>query len=157
MKLESCYRVVKPVDIQPILDVVDKLEFFHANQGGATPDRYACDVVLRIKFPKVVNEFIENLGLGGEVARAIFRRLPPRQSIPPHIDKWMPAEANWSRFQVPIISDPSIIMGWPEKHTAVYLKPGFLYEVRYDITHEVVNSWDGERIHLQIDQVDATI
>lgn len=157
MKLESCYRVIKQVDIQPILGVLNKLEFIHVNQGGTTPDRYACDVVLQVKLPKEVTDFIENLELGGSLARAILRRLPPRQSIPPHVDKWMPAEANWSRFQVPIVSDPSVIMGWPEKHTALYLKPGFLYEVRYDIMHEVVNNWDGERIHLQIDQIDATI
>lgn len=157
MKLESCYRVVKPVDIQPILGILDKLQFIYVNQGGTTPERYACDVVLRDKFPKGLTDFIAGLELGGRTARAILRRLPPKQSIPPHIDKWMPAEMDWYRFQVPIVSDPSVIMGWPEKHTALYLKPGFLYEVRYDITHEVVNNWDGERIHLQIDQIDATI
>lgn len=154
---EACYRVVKPVEIGPVLDVLGGLQFVHVNQGGTSPDRYACDVVLQDKFPQVLKDFIGGLGLGGRTARAILRRLPARQSIPPHIDAWMPAEADWHRFQVPLVSDPSVVMRWPGDGQELYLAPGFLYEVRFDRTHEVLNGWGGERIHLQIDQIDPTI
>lgn len=152
-----CYRLVKPIDIGPVLSVLDRLTFVSVNQGGTTTDHYACDVVMSDKFPAELRELIANLNLGGETARSILRRLPAKQSIPPHTDKWMPAEMDWHRFQVPLVSDPSIIMRWPDDGVELHLAPGNLYEVKFDRTHEVVNPWDGQRIHLQIDQVGATI
>ena len=88
---------------------------------------------------------------------AFCRKLGPRQGIAPHVDAWMPGEADWRRFQVPLVSDPRIIMRWPDDGVELYLEPGWLYEVRFDRMHEVVNGADIERIHLQIDQVNATI
>lgn len=48
-------------------------------------------------------------------------------------------------------------MRWPDDGVEEYLEPGFLYEVRIDRTHEVVNEADVPRVHLQVDQVNATI
>lgn len=155
--MDECCRLIKPVDIGAVLGILDRLQFVHVNQGGTTSDRYGCDVVLQDKFPTELKQFLVDLNLGGDCARAILRRLPPRQSIPPHVDKWMPAEADWRRFQVPIITHPDIIMRWPDDDVSVHLAPGFLYEVRFDRTHQVDHNADIARIHLQIDQVNATI
>ena len=155
--MDGCYRLVKPVDIGPLLPLVEGLQFVHVNQGGTTAAHYGCDVVLYDKFPPELKQFVTDLNLGGELARAILRRLPPRQSIPPHIDAWMPAEADWHRFQVPFVTHPDIIMRWPDDDVAVHLAPGFLYEVRFDRTHQVDHNADCYRIHMQIDQVNATI
>jgi hypothetical protein len=114
-------------------------------------------VVLMAHFPPEVHALIGALDLGGHLARAVIRKLTPRQSIPPHVDAWMPQEANWRRFQVPLVSHPDIRMRWPDDGVDVYLEPGYLYEVRFDRMHEVVHGADVERIHLQVDQVDATI
>lgn len=151
----ECYRLIGPVDIGPVLPLLDRLPFFAA--GQSSPGKYKCDVVLRSQFPPELQALLPALGLGGETARAILRRLGPRQSIPPHVDQWMPAEADWRRFQVPLVSDPSVVMRWPDDGQELWLQPGFLYEVRFDRTHEVVNGWDGDRVHLQVDQVGATI
>lgn len=153
----ECYRAIKPVTLWPALSVLDRLQFVHVNQGGTDTKRYACDVVLQDKFPAEVNSLLSGLALGGDTARAILRRLPARQSIPPHVDDWMPQEADWRRFQVPIVTDPAIVMRWPDDGAQIHLAAGWLYEVRFDRTHEVVNSADCERVHLQIDQVNATI
>lgn len=153
----ECVRVVKPVELGPVLASLDRMQFVHVNQGGATPDRYACDVVLGDKFTPELRALLVSLELGGMTARAILRRLPARQSIPPHVDAWMPAERDWRRFQVPLTSHPSITMRWPDDGVEMHLAPGFLYEVRFDRTHEVVHPADCTRVHLQIDQVDATI
>jgi hypothetical protein len=153
--MDGCYRAIKPVEIGPVLGILDRLQFVHVNQGGNTAERYACDVVLQDKFPAELHALIDSLGLG--LARAILRRLPPRQNIPPHTDKWMPAEMDWRRFQVPLVTHPDIVMRWPDDGAAVHLKAGWLYEVRFDRTHEVVHGADCERTHLQIDQVNATI
>lgn len=157
MRHRDCCRLIKPVDIGPVVAVLDRLQFVHVNQGGTTAERYGCDVVLSNKFPPELAALVAGLGLGGETARAILRRLPPRQSIPPHVDRWMPAEADWRRFQLPLVTDPSVVMRWPDDGIEMHLAAGNLYEVRFDRTHEVVNGWDGYRIHLQIDQVNATI
>lgn len=150
----ECYRAIKPVDISPVLEFLDRLNFIHVNAGGS---KYACDVVLRSHFPPPVEALLLSLGLGGETARAVLRRLGPRQSIPPHVDDWMPAETDWRRFQVPITSHPDIVMRWPDDGASLHLAPGWLYEVRFDVTHEVMHRADCARVHLQVDQVGATI
>ncbi len=145
------------MDIRPVLLILGDLPFFTTNVGGTTPDRYECYVAVSSEFPPSLNEFIEDLGLGGRQGRAIMRRLMPGQSIPPHTDNWMPDKKHWRRFQVPITSHPDIVMRWPDDDVATHLEPGWLYEVRFDRPHEVINETDSIRIHLQIDQVGATI
>ncbi len=156
---EEVYRQIKPIDISPVLAIIDKLPFFLANPGGSRddPKKMPCFVVLQRQFPKEVTELLDSLELGGELARAVIRKLAPHQGIPPHIDEWMPQEASWRRFQVPLISHPDIKMYWPDDGVEVHLEPGYLYEVRFDRLHSVVNPTDCVRTHLQIDQIDATI
>jgi hypothetical protein len=86
------------------------------------------------------------------------RKLLAHQSIPPHVDdhKWMRG-TDIRRFQLPLISHPDIKMKWPEDGVELHLAPGYLYEVRFDRTHEVINNTDCERIHVQIDQHNAKI
>ncbi len=158
MNQAECFLRLKEVDIRPVLSILDDLPFFTANVGGTTPERYECYVVLSTQFPPALTEFIEALGIGGgRQGRAILRRLEPGQGIPAHTDTWMPAESDWRRFQVPITSHPDILMRWPDDGVEVHLEPGWLYEVRFDRMHEVINHTDSERIHLQIDQMGATI
>ncbi|MFA6244577.1 MAG: hypothetical protein WC655_26780, partial [Candidatus Hydrogenedentales bacterium] len=111
MNAGEVYRVVRSVDIAPVLAILDTLPFFAANVSGG---KYPCDVVLQPQFPPPLKELVAGLGLGGTITRAILRKLGPRQSIPPHIDAWMPKEADWHRYQVPITSHPDIVMRWPD-------------------------------------------
>lgn len=159
MTAEEVYRLIKPVDIEPVLQIWDRLPFIYANPGGRRddPKKMPCHVVLQVSLPPEVNAFISGLGLGGRLGRALIRKLDPHQGIPPHVDEWMPSEANWRRFQLPLVSHPDIKMRWPDDGVEVHLQPGFLYEVRFDRTHEVVNPTDCARTHLQVDQIDATI
>ena len=146
---DEVYKRIKPVDIGPTLGVLDKLEF--ADSGGkcayvTKPDSVA---------PQELIDLIGGLGLGGKFQRMFCRKLLPRQGIAPHVDDWM--DPAWRRFHVPLTSHPDIRMRWPRDDVEVYLEPGYLYEVRVDREHEVVNSADVERIHVQIDQSNATI
>jgi hypothetical protein len=151
------YRRIKPVDISGVVPLLDGLPWFNVHGYGKTPDSFGCDVVLKSQFPAQVFELLDSLALGGTLARAILRRLEPRQSIPLHVDSWMPQGHDWRRFQVPLVSDEFVVMQWPDAGQSVWLEPGFLWEVRFDAPHEVVNCSDNPRIHLQIDVVDATI
>ena len=150
-------RRIKPVDIAAVLGALHRMQFVHVNQGGNTAERYACDVVLADKFAQSVSDLISGLELGGRTARAILRRLPARQCIPAHVDAWMPDGLDWHRFQLPLITDPRVVMQWPDDGIAEHLEAGWLYEVRYDRKHEVIHGADCARIHLQIDQIDSTI
>lgn len=152
---DQCYQVVKPIDLEPIQGGQDRLQFVFVNNGGGNTG--TCHVVLADKFSPALKEFVANLGLGGTMARAVLRRLDAGQGIAPHVDQWMPAEADWRRFQIPLVSHPNIKMRWPNDNIEAHLAPGYVYEVRFDRTHEVVNPTDTQRIHLQIDQIDATI
>ena len=155
MRPDEVYRVIKSVDVEPVLSVLGRLQFVHVNQGD--PNKVPAHVVLQDKFPPELKAFVAGLGLGGDLARALLRKLGAHQGIPPHIDQWMPAEASWRRFQVPLVTHPEIKMRWPDDGVEVHLAPGFLYEVRFDRLHEVVNPTDTSRVHLQVDQVDATV
>jgi hypothetical protein len=156
----QCYQVVKAgVDVAPIVALLDRLPFMGINYhipAGSDPNRPACDVVLADKFPPDLLAFIGQLDLGGTTGRMVIRRLNPGQNIPLHTDAWMPGELNWRRFQIPLVSAPDVRMRWPNDGADVHLEPGNVYEVRYDRPHEVVNP-SATRIHLQIDQIDATI
>lgn len=148
------YRRLGSVDINPTLSVLADIGFVFV---GQSPGTYPCNVALQAHFPHELKALLASLSLGGQTARAILRRLDPHQGVPPHVDAWMPSEADWRRFQVPLVSHPDIEMRWPGDGVAVHLEPGSLYEVRFDREHEVVNDTDTARVHLQVDQVDATI
>jgi hypothetical protein len=154
LRRDECYRQIKPVEIGPVLTVLDRLQFVAVGQSAA--GKYRCDVAFA-SFPPELLALISGLGLGGHQARAVVRKLQPRQAIPLHTDSWMPQERDWRRFQVPLVTDQSVVMRWPADGQEAHLATGHLYEVRFDRPHEVVNGWDGERLHLQVDQVNATI
>jgi hypothetical protein len=153
LEQHEVYREIKTVDLSSVLPVLDRLQYTRAGQTG----KYPCDVVVNHQLPREVWDLANALNLGGKVARLAIRKLAPQQNIPPHVDDWMPAEADWRRFQLPLVTHWSVVMRWPDDGVSVHLEAGKLYEVRYDRTHEVVNGADIPRIHLQIDQIDATI
>ena len=151
----ECYRRLTPVDITPLLGALPALQFVRAgNMAGAGP----CFVTIPgAELPETVTRFVEGLGLGGETHRRFFRRLEPGQGIPRHVDSWIPVDSNIRRFQVPILSRPEILMRWPDDGIETHLEVGWLWEVRYDRPHEVLNPTPYERVHLQVDQIGATI
>lgn len=157
LRADQCYQVCKPVNLGPVLAILGRLQFDFVNQGSTEVNKTPSRIVLPTKFPIELKQLIADLGLGGTVGRHMIRELMPRQSIAPHVDAWMPREVNWRRFQLPITSHPDIIMRWPDDGVSLHLEPGFLYEVRFDRVHEVVHGADVPRLHLQLDQVDATI
>ena len=156
--MNEVYRLIGQVNIEPVLRELDRLEFIVANYGKTLErdGKYEQTVALG-PFPDTVNKFVEDLNLGGEPQRMLLRSLPPGTKIPPHIDDWMPEEADWRRFQVPIVSDPRVRMRWPDDGIDIYLEPGHLYEVDFSKTHDVFNGSNIDRIHMQIDQLGATI
>lgn len=146
------YKRIKSLDINPVLRVIDRLKFIDSNGKCAwvtAPDSQA---------PSELLDLVRSAKLGGVYKRMFCRKLMPRQGILPHIDDWIPQEEKWRRFHIPLISDPSIKMRWPDDKVELYLEPGYLYEVRVDRVHEVVNECDTiERIHIQLDMENATI
>ena len=157
LRADQCYQVCKPVNLEPVLGILDRLHFVSVNQGSTDVYKTPARIVKPDRFPAELKQLIADLDLGGRAGRHMIRELAPRQSIAPHIDAWMPGEQNWRRFQLPITSHPDIIMRWPDDGVALHLEPGWLYEVRFDRTHEVIHGADCARLHLQLDQIDATI
>ncbi len=152
----GCYRFIKQINIEVVAEAIGRLQFINVNQGS--PDKCACRVLLEAHFTPDIKKFIAELGLGGRQARAVFRMLPKGMGIDPHTDTWMSAELDWHRFQLPIVTHPEVIMRWPDDGVELHLARGSLYEVDFSRKHEVINNQDEiERVHLQIDQIDATI
>ena len=157
LRADQCYQVCKPVNLEPVLAILDRLPFVFVNQGSTDVNKTPARIVKPDKFPAEIKQLIADLGLGGRAGRHMIRELMPRQGIAPHIDEWMSTEKDWRRFQLPITSHPDIVMRWPDDGVSLHLEPGWLYEVRFDRLHEVINNAPIARLHLQIDQIDATI
>jgi hypothetical protein len=149
--MNELYRIIKTVDIAPALTTLHAVKFIDLNEGR-TGNTYLCDVALESSFTLELRCLLGTLNLRGIRRRAMLRRLNPKQGIPSHIDK-MEVD-KWKRFHVPLISNPAIKMRWPDDEVELYLEPGYLYEVRVDRKHEVINNSNTYRIHLQIDQID---
>ena len=152
MDISELYKKIKPLNIQPVLRVIDKLAF--KNSEGVCA--WVSDP--EVQAPSELLRLVESCGLGGTYKRVFCRKLMPRQGISPHIDDhdWIKA-GNYRRFQIPLVSHPDIVMRWPDEDKEVYLEPGYLWEVNFSKKHEVVNNADVMRIHVQIDQLNATI
>lgn len=150
-------RLVRAVNISPILAALPSFadQFEPINFGSTNPEKAPCYMIRLV--PRVVREFVDGLELGGVTKRIVIRKLVPGQGMAPHVDRWMPGEDDWHRFQLPITSHPSIKMRWPDDGVEEHLAPGNLYEVRFDRLHEVVHPAPVDRIHVQIDQVGATV
>ena len=160
MRPDQCWQVITRLDIGPALAVLHHLPFHATNVGSTKPHKSPCFTVApNAPLPAPIAALIDNAIaiLGGETARFLFRKLGPRQGMAPHIDAILPAETDWRRFQLPLVTDPKIVMRWLKDGQQLHLEAGTLYEVRVDRLHEVVNESDVERIHLQIDQVNATV
>lgn len=158
LSADQCYRQIKPVAIWPALAVLPHLPFVAVNVGSTDPQKSPCYAVPPgTPLPPEITGLVAGLGLGGETKRILLRKLAPGQGMAPHVDTWMAEETDWRRFHVPVVTDLRVIMRWPDDGQEVHLAAGWLWEVRYDRLHEVVNGWDGERVHIQIDQTNATI
>ena len=150
------YKRIKAVDIIPILAVLPSLQFVGICQGSTDPNHPPCSVVIPgTPLPIEITDMVKELELGGEIHRVFLRKLSPGQNIPPHIDSWVPE--GWRRFHVPLISHPDIFMRWPNDGVEVYLEPGYLWEVKVSKLHEVTHNANIDRVHIQIDQINATI
>ena len=150
LELHECYKRIKSCSIEPVLKVIDKLEFIDSKGVCA----WVSDP--KVQAPKELIQLVRSLNLGGSYYRMFCRKLLAKQPILPHVDahEWM---TNIRRFHIPLTSSPSITMRWPNDNVEVYLEPGYLWEVRVDRLHEVINNSDIDRIHIQIDQRNATI
>jgi hypothetical protein len=148
------YRRVCPADILDALGALDRLNFFATNRGGP-PEKFPCEVAMR-PFPPEIEAVVQAVPFGGRLARAIVRRLEPFQSVGAHIDTWM-GDGDWRRFHIPLVTDSRVIMRWPDDGAQVHLETGYVWEVNFSRLHEIVNGWDGRRVHIQVDVVDATI
>ena len=148
---------IRAVDISPVLAALGTMPFVAICHGSTDPKHPPCSVVVPSTTSEVVTSLVASLALGGSPHRVFLRKLGPHQGMPPHVDEWMPADSGMRRFHIPLVSHPDIVMRWPDDDVALHLAPGWLYEVRFNRLHEVVNPTPYERVHIQIDQIGATI
>jgi hypothetical protein len=102
--------------------------------------------------PDWLAEFVASLNLPGRVTYATLRKLPPFQGIPRHVDKVSanPSVHGGTRYHVPLVTDPDVLMRWPADGVEVYMEPGFLYEFDHTREHEVVHRAPVDRVHLVV-------
>lgn len=84
-----------------------------------------------------------------QVGRVMLTRLPPRRSIPRHADTEGEYCKYYTRFHIPITSDPGVQFYCGDE--AVYMEPGELWWANIRLPHSIVNDSASDRIHLTID------
>ena len=143
--MSALCRRIRPVDIADALCALSEVRF--VDTGGTNG---------WIANPDWLGAFVERLALGGTVMRALCRLLPAGQGIPPHVDAPMFRSNCERRFHVPLLTHPGVMMRWPDDGVEEHLEAGYLYEVRYDRLHEIVHRAPVDRVHIQINVVNAT-
>jgi hypothetical protein len=148
---DEVFRMVRRVDLSSVLPHLEGAVF--ADTGGTNGWlMVGRDMVW-------ADEFVRGLALGGTVLRTFVRKLPARQGIPPHIDPrlYRPELVREQRFHVPLVTHPAVRMRWPDAGVEAHLEAGCLYEVRYDVLHEVVHDADVDRVHVHVDVANAAV
>lgn len=137
-----CFQRLAPVDIGWVLPLLAETAFI--NTGGTNG---------WIAKPEWLDRLFTSVHLDGAMTFAVARMLPAGQGIPPHIDLWENIPNMGRRYHVPLVSDPNVMMCWPDDHVRVYLEPGWLWEVCFTKLHEVVNLAPTARIHAHFNVV----
>lgn len=137
---------LRQVDIAPALALLPTLRF---EDTGGTNGWLADSTPLM--------SFVQSLGLKGKVFVVNCRMLPAGQGIPLHTDPKTYAYAGVveRRFHVPLVTHPGVTMRWPGEGIEAHLEAGWLYEVRFDVPHEIVHRAPVDRVHIQINTVEA--
>lgn len=84
-----------------------------------------------------------------QVGRVMLTRLPPRRSIPRHADTEGDYCSYYTRFHVPIASEPGVRFFCGDEF--VEMTPGDLWWANIRLPHSIVNDSVADRIHLTID------
>ena len=139
---DRCYQRIMPVKIDWVLPLLETTTF--SDTGG--PNAW-------IARPSWLTQLYDSLALDGTMVFALARKLPPYQGLPPHTDLWGNVPNTGRRFHVPLVTDPRVVMRWPNDHEEVHLEAGWLWEVDYKRLHEVVNLSPTARIHAHFNVV----
>lgn len=84
-----------------------------------------------------------------QVGRVMLTRLPPRRSIPKHADTEGEYCQYYTRFHVPIVSEPGVQFFCGDE--VVEMQPGELWWANIKLPHSIVNDSASDRVHLTID------
>lgn len=105
--------------------------------------------------PDWLGEFLATLSLPGRVRSCVLRKLPAFQGIPAHADheRYNPTMHGGTRYHVPLVTHPDVLMRWPHERVEVHFEPGWLYEFDHTRVHEVVHRAPVDRIHVVVNAV----
>lgn len=134
--MENLCKKIRSVDISKALAGLDDAEF--RDTGGTNG---------WLANPPWLSEFVHDLNLRGIVLYSVLRKLPAWQGIPPHVDDGRVGE---QRFHVPLVTHPDVKMRWLDSEHEEHLEVGYLYQVDFTKTHEIVHCAPIDRVHVQI-------
>lgn len=101
------------------------------------------------KMTRLIPLIEQKIGQAGYVNRVLLSCVPAHESILPHTDDFGTVTRSKSyHCHVPLITQPGIILGYPEAGLEAYLEPGHLYVIDETQKHYVTNPTDLDRVHL---------
>jgi hypothetical protein len=86
---------------------------------------------------------------GEQLGRVMITRLPPGKEITPHADTRGKYANFYSRYHVPLQSDPGCVFDCGEER--VHMQPGEVWWFNGHLTHAVINNSSRDRLNLIVD------
>jgi hypothetical protein len=136
----------------PHKDVSDILVRFPEPDSADIGDTLICEWTPAVQFLPAAKELAFGLmaAYRGEVlGRVMVTRLAPGKQIKPHADVMGKYAAFFTRFHIPLQSDPGCVFSCGDEQ--VQMAPGEVYWFNGHLNHAVVNNSSRDRLNLIVD------
>lgn len=139
-------------DLSPHKEVQDILVRFSDTSDSGIGDVLQCDwTQASVLLPAAKTIALSVMGFmsGEQLGRVMITRLPPGKSIRPHADIIGKYANFYTRYHVPLISDPGVQFHCGDE--SVNMTPGTVWWFNGHLDHSVVNNSASDRLNLIID------
>lgn len=136
----------------PHKEVTDILLRFSESELPAIGDDLQCDwqsSIADLPFAKDIAFSLMSSFRGEQLGRVMVTRLPPGKTITPHADVKGKYANFYTRFHVPLQSDPGVLFACGDEQ--VNMVPGEVWWFNGHLTHSVVNNSARDRLNLIVD------
>lgn len=136
----------------PHREAEDILLRFSDTSDTAIGDQLQCSWTEDLSLlPSVKDMSLGIMGIvrGEQLGRVMLTRLSPGRRIYPHADTRGKYANFYTRFHVPLVSDPGVIFSCAEE--SVNMEPGEVWWFNGHLPHQVVNNSARDRINLIVD------
>jgi hypothetical protein len=136
----------------PHVEVQDVLLRFSDTEDPNIGDILQCEWTEQARILPAVKDIVFPLMAtvrGEQIGRVMITRLAPGKRIYPHADLIGKYAHFYTRFHIPLVSDPGVLFNCGEE--SVNMLPGEVWWFNGHLVHEVINNSTQDRLNLIVD------